>query len=345
MKRFGNNTPSDQWLHDHAHVAYVNDLPTDFSGMKTGIDRIFNTSSLLPLPFNEFSGYAVLPPDTETYVRRMHYGAFQPVMENVPKGNANPWNTNFYAVGMMTYFKYYTTLHWELLPFLHSYDVDAFEHNTQILRNSNPNNFTTQLGNEIFVQYVTRKITTNPMKMQVFLPAGMWINYWNENQVFTGPKTLSYEVPLGHEPIFIRRGALIPMQVRDSTTGHGTTNSVGALTINVYPSGNTTFGYDDPVNHWITLRARQNSNRLALCTQGNVPSAAALIYRVSWPSAPNHVNFQNGAVGVNVSWGSPLAPKISETKAEKAASGWYYDSAQHRLIVKVSNLGTGCPTP
>lgn len=349
MKRFGNNTPSDNWLHDNAHVAYMNDLPTDFSGMKKGIRRIFNSSSLVPLPFNEFSGYAAVLPDqdvrSETYIRRMHYGAFQPVMENVPKGNANPWNQAVYPAGIMAYFKDYTTLHWELLPYLHSYDVDAFEHNTQILRNFNSTNFTTQLGNEIFVQYVTQQITTKPMKMQVFLPAGTWINYWNENQVFTGPKTLSYEVPLGHEPIFIRSGALVPMQVRDSTTGHGTTSSDGALTINVYPSGNTTFGYYDPVNHWITLRSNQKSNRLALCTQGSFPSQSALIYRIRWPSAPTRVGLQDGAVGVNVSWGTALSSKVSEVKAEKASSGWYYDSFQHRLIVKVSNPGTGCPTP
>lgn len=339
FKRYGANTPSDAWLEQYAHVAYVNDLPTNFAGLQTGIQRVFDSTSLMSLPYNEFSAFSNAPPDAETYIRRMHWGAFQPVMENVPK-KSQPWAPQ-YPAQVMEVYRYYANLHRELAPYIHSYDREAFETRNPIFRDMNPAQFSTRFGNEIFVQYVTNY--TN--QVQVQLPAGEWINYWNEAQTFQGGTTINYPVPLGKEPIFILRGAIIPMDVRTRLTGHGTPDSEGNLTVNVYPKGHTTFRYYDPVRGWLTFDVSAVKQRLALCTPDNFPSQP-VIWRISQVrNKPNFVKWQDGAISVNGKWGVKLPERASEAQVGKGQRGWYYDAAGKRLFVKHVTRGTNCPAP
>lgn len=339
FKRYGKNTPSDGWLNQYAHLAYVNDLPTHFGGMKTGIQRVFASTGLMPLPYNEFSGFNKTPPDTATYIRRMHWGAFQPVMENVPKA-AQPWDPQ-YSSAVMQIYAYYATLHAELAPYLMSYDQAAFGTQTPILRDTNAAKFSARLGNEFWVQYVTDYVG----EVKITPPAGNWINYWNESQIFKGGKTYTYSVPLGREPILIARGAIIPMRVSSPLTGHGTKASKGALTLAVYPISHSTFEYYDATNGWVTFDVTTDKQRAALCSLNAAPSEP-LLWRVSnIRNKPNTVTAQNGAVGVNTAWGTAMQERGSEIRVGQNESGWYYDALNKRLIVKISNTGTDCPAP
>ena len=339
FKRYGVNTPSDAWLNQYAHVAYVNDLPTNFDGMQTGIKRVFRTTPFMPLPYNELSGFAGTPPDSETYIRRMHWGAFQPVMENVPKGK-QPWDPIFSSQVMQMY-RYYGTLHRELEPYLHTYDQLAFETQEPILRDTDTNRYSARLGSEIFVQYITDYVR----KVQIKLPRGQWVNYWNESEIFQGNQTIAYPVPLGKEPIFIARGAILPMHVSSGFTGHGTQNSDNALTLNVYKFGHSDFRYHDAVNGWLRFDVTTAKTRAALCTLDAVPSEPIIWRIINTTEKPKRVAEQNGAVGINTTWGTALPEKKSESAVGGASSGWYFDARAKRLIIKISNLGTDCPAP
>lgn len=339
FKRYGKNTPGVGFLDQYAHVAYVNDLPVTFFGMQMGIQRVFETTQFMPLAYNELSGFSNKSPDAETWIRRMHWGAFQPVMENVPKVT-QPWDKR-YPAQVMEVYRYYANLHRELAPYLHSNDRAAFETKTPIFRNIDSANFSAQLGSEFFVRYVT----AYKRNLTITLPAGSWINYWNEAKVFVGGKTIKYPVPLGREPIFIRNGAIVPMDVRTDITGHGTTASRGSLTVNVYPNGHSTFRYYDPKNGWLTFDVQTIKQRLALCTLAQTPSQP-LLYRIARvQNKPNWVRWQAGALGVNGQWGKKLPEYASEMDAARAEQGWSYDALAKRLIVKVSKLGTECPAP
>ncbi len=339
FKRYGKNSPSDDWLRQNAHIAYVNDLPTTYNGLMVGIFRVFDTNALMPLAFNELSGYSNKAPDAETYIRRFHWGAFQPVMENVPK-TLQPWDAH-YPVQLMQVYRYYATLHAELQPYLHSYDQAAFENHTPIFRDMNLKQFSARLGNEFFVKYVTEPTTS----VRIKLPPGQWINYWNESESFKGNKTIQYQTPPGKEPIFIARGAIIPMRVRNQVTGHGTNGFKNALTVNVYPAKHSSFAYHDLSAGWLTLDVRTVKQRIALCTLDQTPSQP-LIWRIAFVrNLPRSVTTQNGAVGVNTHWGTPLPKRRSLVALADSSKGWFYDAADDRLYVKLSELGTACPAP
>lgn len=339
FKRYGVNTPGNAWLTQYAHVAYVNDLPTSFQGMQTGIKRVFKTSNLMPLPYNEFSGFAKTAPDSETYIRRMHWGAFQPVMENVPWGK-QPWDATFSPQVMQVY-RYYGTLHRELEPYLHTYDRLAFEQHQPIFSSTDSSQYSALLGENIFVQYITGYTRS----VQIKLPPGEWVDYWNQAVVYKGNQTIQYSVPLGKEPIFIARGAIVPMRVSSGLTGNGTQNSANALTLNAYRYGHSSSRYYDDTNGWITFDMATSKARMALCTLDNAPSEP-IIWRVTTiQQKPGKVYEQNGAIGVDTAWGTPLKEFKNEGAVGAASSGWYYDAAAKRLVVKISNTGTDCPAP
>jgi len=169
--------------------------------------------------------------------------------------------------------------------------------------------------------------------MDVTLPFGQWIYYWDESRVASGTVS-GLPVPLGGEPIFLRQGSIIPMEVETSQTGHGTAESAGSLTVLVYPSGTSTFRFrPDAREGWITFTSTLADKQLTLGadTAPNQP----VLYRIGrWETAPESVGVDGATVRVNQ--GGTLVRATSEPAVNGLRqSGWFYDTAAKRLIVKV----------
>jgi hypothetical protein len=340
----GDGLETDAGLAAYGHTAYVGDLAADFAGMRIGIERVFSKRSLLPAPFNEFTGYdGQNPPTEEAYFRRLHWGAMQMVMEQDCVWDCDPWGSRYatYSPALLSAYRYYSWLHTELVPYLHSYDYQMYETGQPVFRESDATRYTTRLGDELFVAYVTEPGVNT---VAVTLPAGEWIDYWNEAEVYDGLSTISYPVPLGREPIFIRSGALIPMQVSRDYTGHGTPASAGSLTVLVYPSGSSSFSYRDQ-GYWVTFNSSLFGTALTL-SASPAPSQPVL-YRIGhWTSEPVSVGVDGTTVTVNQ--GGDVRRGASEDAVNGASSNaWFYDGSAQRLIVKVvaPAAATRKPTP
>ena len=153
----------------YGHSCYVNDLGSDFDGLEEGIRRVFSMANTLPAPFNEFTAYdGYARPDRETYFRRIHFGAMQVVMDHSPWMDASPWRDG-YGDDVVNDFRNFSWLHRELVPYLYSYDWNAYETGAPIFRGANSKAFTTKIGEEIFVAYVTRPMVP-AMPFTIALP-------------------------------------------------------------------------------------------------------------------------------------------------------------------------------
>jgi hypothetical protein len=331
LKTYAKNVATDECLRKLGHTCYVNDLGCDFRGIREGIRRVFSKAHLLPGPFNEFTAYDVnrhRRPDEETYFRQLHWGAMQVVMDNTPWIDADPWLWD-YSPKLLEAYRYYSWLHLELAAYLHSYDYHAYETNEMIFRQSDPQAFTTKLGEELFVAYVTDSVK----ELRIELPQGQWINYWDESQIFNGPGRITHPVPLGREPIFLRNGSIIPMDVTRPYTGHGTTESAGSLTVLVYPKDTCTFKYrDEKLDAWVTFQAAMDQKVLAL-TASRGPSRPVLYRIARWQGPPQSVSVEGLAVTINRGGGMPKAAGEKEVNGA-SANAWFYDAAAKRLIIK-----------
>lgn len=331
-KAFQNREPSttNTGLSKWANSAYVGDLPFDFEGLRDAVGRIVAKSAYVPAPYAEFTGYAygdTGSPDEEIYFRRLHFGALQPVMAHTPYGNSDPWRPE-YSASLLQAYRYYAWLHKELVPYFYSYAYRMYENPSRRVVRSGPSASSLRVGNELYVPIVTEP--TRSMTIQ--LPAGQWIDYRDESQLLSG--TLhDFPVPLGREPVFIRQGALIPMEVQRPYTGHGTRESSGSLTLLVYPSGTSSFRFrNDAREPWITFSSRLSEGQLTLAP--DVAPTTPVLYRIGrWSEAPAAVAVDGFVVTVNQ--GGNAMPLSSEAAVNGSkASAWYYDAAARRLIVK-----------
>jgi hypothetical protein len=333
-KAYQNREPSttNAGLSKWANAAYVGDLPYDFDGLKQAIDLMVAKNHYLPAPFAELTGYAYLDegiPDEEVYYRRLHFGAMQPVMAHTPYANTDPWRPE-YGSGLVAAYRYWAWLHRELVPYFYSYAYRMYESPNLAVFWRGPMTYSLRVGRELFVPFVTEETRS----MDVQLPSGQWIDYWDESNLVSG--TLAgFPVPLGHEPVFIRQGAIIPMEVERPYTGHGTRESRGSLTVLVYPSGTSSFRYrEDARQTWIILTSALAGTELTLTADPGLP-AQPLLYRVGrWSEEPGSVGISGAQVTVNQ---GGHVPRLDSEAAVNGStqSGWFYDAGAERLVIKV----------
>ncbi len=339
-KAYQNREPStsDAALSKWANAAYVGDLSFEFGGLKDAVERVIAKSRYVPAPFAEFTGYGYLDdgrPEEEIYHRRLHFGALQPVMAHTPFANADPWRPE-YSPSLLQAYRYWTWLHRELVPYFYSYAYRMYETPSRRVLRRGPMTYSLRVGSELYVPLVTEPTRS----MDVVLPSGQWIDYWDESQRVSGALR-GYPVPLGREPVFIRQGAIVPMDVQRPYTGHGGYESKGSLTVLVYPSGTSSFRYRESAQTpWVTftsvlLPAGEEPNDQLTLTADPFPNTPVL-YRINrWNSEPLSVSADGATLTVNA--GGSLSRASSEAAVNGSErSAWFYDAQAARLIVKVA---------
>jgi hypothetical protein len=100
-------------------------------------------------------------------------------------------------------------------------------------------------GDDLLVAPVTKP--TSPIsgcaQARVWLPPGEW-TYWFSGRTFTGPGLIALQLPLDEIPLFVRGGAIIPMQPKMNRTGE---KPVDPLILHIWPgdSGSARVYEDD----------------------------------------------------------------------------------------------------
>jgi alpha-glucosidase (family GH31 glycosyl hydrolase) len=281
-------------------ISWQGDFDGDFSGISNQVNDIYTAAQAgYSAPGVEIGGYQGANPTKHSLIRYTQFAALTPLMENGGSnggmtchtpwywdsigGNANTQTTDIY--------RYFVSLHNELVPYLFSYDVEASLTGTSILRNTDIPNAQHMLGEEIFVSPLISDVT---VKKIIFPASGEWIDYWNDSIVFTAGTTIQqYSSPLNRIPLFIKAGAIIPMNVKTSVTGHGDSTSAGKITMVIYPKATSAFTFHRPTGDGV---AYENIAIDVVETGGSVlvkmtgGSAQTYRMRVKRPTPPTAVS-------------------------------------------------------
>jgi hypothetical protein len=335
-KGFQNREPSTtpEGLGRWANAAYVGDLPTGWDGLKEAVARLLALAPRVPAPLAELTGYDYEKdaiPDEEVYYRRLHFGALQPVMAHTPYANSDPWRRE-YAPELVRAYRYWAWFHRQLVPYFYSLTYRMHQDPSQPVVRAGPMADSLLVGDFIYAPIVTASLD----RMDIELPPGEWVDYWDESRVLSG-RVAGHPVPLGREPIFVRQGAVIPLNVERDYTGHGTPESSGSLTLLVYPdeAAPSSFRYrQDASTPWITFTSSVSNQRLTLTAEPGLPSQPVICRVARWPGPPESVGILGGSVVVNQ--GGEMQRADTELNANGTDhSSWYYDAAKQRLIIKV----------
>jgi alpha-glucosidase len=183
-----------------------------------------------------------------------------------------------------------------------------------------------------------------PIRNDIYLPAGKWIDYWDGRE-FNGPTVVnSYETTLDKLPVFVKAGAIIPMYPEML---HDREKPKDPVTFDIYPFGRSSFAMyeDDGVTREYQAGAFAKTlveveGPKSLDTPGtavtvkvgpakgkykDMPQSRSYIVDVHLPAKPAAVKLNDKPV--------PIIEKREEF--QNAAEGWFFDARDRRGVLHI----------
>jgi alpha-glucosidase (family GH31 glycosyl hydrolase) len=304
-------------------AGWVGDQEPDWGsrGLDEALDNILASAELgFSMLGSDIGGYRPGERYNRLFVRWAQLGALSPLMENGGRGEHRPWKIDEEIVPI---YRYFATLHHQLVPYLYGLGVEAHEGGEPIIRAPDRNMQQYRLGEDLFVA----PIMTRDESRTVVLPDGSaWFDYWDDRAPIDGGTTLDYAAEIERMPLFIRSGAIVPMQVSDDLTGHGGPASEGALTLVIYPDGVTERVLRPDAGQSISVKSARTSGGVSV-TIGQ--TTTPVILRIKEPVRPSSVATE--AAGTS----APLADAGTFSSLGATSSAWAYEAERGYVWVRL----------
>lgn len=177
---------------------------------------------------SDIGGYSgsTIPPDV--YIRWAQFSAFCPFYLLGGHSERRLWLRTPEELELI---RQATWLHNELVPYIYSY-VYATHQGAQPIIRPTGNGYDYKFGEDFYLAPIHEPSKTRTIN----LPNGHWRPFFNDTELIEGPKTFTRDFEMNDYPVFVRDGAIIPMNVERAYTGIGDKDSAGFLTLNIYPT-------------------------------------------------------------------------------------------------------------
>ena len=296
-------------------MGWVGDQDNDWKGLRGALNQMFTSSLFNYVCYgSDIGGFRSGPADDpkDVFIRWAQLGALCPVMENGGGGEHRPW---MYDEETTSIYRKFVKLHYRLIPYIQSQVAYAHELRRPTMRPT-AGYYQYMLGDDIFVA----PIVSEGNDRTILFPAGEWIYLFDETKTYKqGVKKLSF--PLDEFPVFIRRGAILPM-------GPESLNNTGEFTAaHVYPErGTNSFGLYEDGKPGTTLSYRQTGDTLTL---NSTATDRPLLFRVYGAAEPTTVKLGD----------TPLAKVSSLALLKTLPSGYCVEDGA--LWVAAKNAAAG----
>jgi alpha-glucosidase (family GH31 glycosyl hydrolase) len=332
---------------EHAPVAWMGDNRRDWVGLADALDEMFRSAAAGYVVLgSDVGGYLdrddkdllapQIPLDPAVFARWTAVGALSPFMQLHGRANLTPWTFPGVPDQITAIYRSWSKLHHALVPFFYSVAEEAYAGGKGIVRPlaEDPawaGDFRFTLGDALLVA----PILDASGKRDVALPAGShWYDWWAPSaDALPGGQTLSgYDATdLAKIPLFVRAGAIVPLEVGDDVNGLGTPASAGKLTVLVYPDAQTTtFALHDEDDSVTGLTAQAGGSGF---TVSLTRALRDTLLRVRADAAPTKLLVD----------GKAAAQRADRAAFDAAADGWFYEAATRSVWVKVPK-GAGART-
>jgi hypothetical protein len=159
--------------------------------------------------------------DPELYVRWMQFGAFSPILRTHSSKEAGlrkePWR---FPPGDFAALRRIIDLRYALAPYIYTASREAYDTGVSLLRPlyyawpdqaeayDAGNEY--MFGDDLLVAPVTRPMQDGVARVSTWLPPGRWYDR-NRGDVLEGSRTVTRDYALDEVPVFVRAGAVVPM--------------------------------------------------------------------------------------------------------------------------------------
>ena len=267
-------------------IAWNGDFEGNYEGLKLQIYTIYKSAKEgFGAIGCEVGGFYYARSNKAQLIRYAQFASMTGFMNN---GGANGAFTNhlpWYHDGeTVDIYRFYVTLHQQLSPYIFSIIVDAHLNGGSMLKNINDEEESHTIGNNIFY----KAITSDENTVSFNLPAqGDWIDFWS-NKKHSGGSLITKEYSIVQSPIFIRSGAIIPLEVNTDVTGLGDESFKGKTVVLIYPDGKSNYVFHKPLGDGIEysdIKIQFNKNKIKV----NSDIQDSFIFLVMSDKAPEAV--------------------------------------------------------
>lgn len=319
---------------EHAPVAWVGDNRRDWLGLEDALDHIFRSAragyvvvgSDLGgyLNVNDLNVLEEVPFSQETFARWTAVAAMTPFMQLHGRANLAPWTMPVRADETIVLYRYWAQLHHEMVPYWYSLAERAYAGGPVPL---------TPIGEEkdwagdyrylIGDAFLVAPILDDAGVRDVPLPAGSrWLSWWDlTGAAEDGGKTLP-QVDVGSQariPLFLKEGAIVPLEVDGTLTGFGAAASKDAAMVLLWPGATgSEFTLVDADKQSTQIEAKTGSVILS-----RARAAVTLVIRVE--TAPSSVSLDQ----------KPLDAVADRAALASAERGYFVDASGRLAYVKL----------
>lgn len=316
-------------------AGWVGDQPHSWDGLTYALNDIFvSVAAGYAAVGSDIGGYfgeQTLDADSKAlFIRWAQMGALMPIMENGGLDEHRPWIFDDETVDI---YRYFAKLHHQLVPYLYSLNIAANKTGMPLVRPIEQgdhrdntkwlNDWRYTLGGDIFIA----PMVNNSLQRQIKFPPGAWLDYWDDDKLYEGGQTIDYNVPVSRYPIFLKAGAIIPMQVDDAETGHGSPASRGSLTFIVYPTEKSERIFYLAPDDSIRIESSQTADGIEINLSASLKK---FIFRVKVSTEIKNVKL--------VSSGN-FQMQESFIQFESTDHSWFYDTTKKYVWIKFSGSG------
>lgn len=323
---------------EHAPVAWMGDNRRDFVGLADALDEMFVSARAgYTVLGSDIGGYLDvddldptgphIPFDPEVFLRWTAVGALTPFMQLHGRANLTPWTVPTRVDETVAAYRFWAKLHEQLVPFFYSLAQEAQPRGQAILFPQGDaamwaGDYRYVIGEALLVA----PLLDGSGRRDVVLPAGSrWMDFFDPNAVLAGGSTVaSYDARDPKRlPLFLREGAVVPLEVRDDSTGLGSADSANALTLLLFPGPTRTsfrlHDFDDQLTD-ITAQSAAHSAEVSISR-----APRKLLLRLRLDEQPTSVTWN----------GKALAQAGSYAALAALQSGYAADPGRHLTFVKL----------
>ena len=162
------------------------------------------------------------------YIRWAEFSAFCGLFLNGGHGERRLWRRTPAELEIVRKFSW---LHTELVPYIYSHVVECHRGGRPLMRPLEKGEFHYLFGDDFLVA----PIHTDDATREVTLPAGRWRYFFSKGEMHDGPRKHVRAFPLDEYPVYLREGAIVPLNVSRPYTGLGDRESAGFRTWLILP--------------------------------------------------------------------------------------------------------------
>jgi alpha-glucosidase len=278
---------------------------------------------------DDIGGFAGSPP-ADLLTRWFEVGAFNPIYrDHTGKGTADqePW---VHGPRHEAIRRRYIEMRYQLLPYIYT-GIEASTHtglpfmrpvflDYPLAEDFYGNNRDFLFGSDLFVAPVVTEMVDAE---EVQLPPGQWYDYWT-SQKLPGKDKITLRPALDEMPLYIRAGAILPMQPVTQSTGE---KPVGSLQLRVYAGDDCRGSLYEDDGHTFAYQKGQffRANYSCRVSPGSIAvtsNATNRAFRPWWNSASVTI------LGVSA---EPREIRIGD----RVVHSWRYDTSTHSVTLTV----------